>query len=651
MARIQLRRDISTNWTTNNPILASGELGIETDTNQVKIGNGIGNWDVLPYLASEGGVTSVNGKQGDVVLDKSDIGLGAVNNTSDAEKPISTATQAALDGKLSAVVDDINPTLGANLNVKNYVLTSDDADPKLVTDVNFEPAATGTQDLGATDAGWQKAYINDSVVFEDKRHGTEASLSIRDGQLIVTNQIDEVTTFVDLGGTTPDPGFLTNLEIDGTGRYATGPGSTLNTNGLITREFINTPGQFFVINDIDGSVFGAGDRQCFGLVRETIVDGTDLNGVEGLFSGGNYGGWSLGGVWYYTGGYPYIWTTYARTQQSPQGAGEGYAGTFYSQTDQRKWWEACQIAGVGKKIRVGIADGTNSDATGANLENKLVQQLYVPEEVVSNPAAIAILPAAVQSTGAGWYTCYATTGQYENMGPFSAEGYGVGANRQTGQDKGYRFRWSSFGNTALSMLPYVQGVPSINDQIAAASGLHYYLVYSPTANDIAAANVVLANSNTSTNNPFHPAEQVYLLQFNQPYTSFEAAAADVFDVKHEWVGAVQASPLFQSYDISDSTAVIESSLSVKGIASLRASVCDIVLEATIGYYMIRDLTEAERDTVRGVFAPIIGAATSGQLQFLHDQIADLTADPLYPQELLDALKAQTEFYLNLFVTY
>ena len=126
MARIQLRRDTSTNWTTNNPILASGELGIETDTNQVKIGNGIGNWDVLPYLASEGGVTSVNGKQGDVVLDKSDIGLGAVNNTSDAEKPISDATQAALDGKIGAVVEDINPTLGANLNLKNYVITSDE---------------------------------------------------------------------------------------------------------------------------------------------------------------------------------------------------------------------------------------------------------------------------------------------------------------------------------------------------------------------------------------------------------------------------------------------------------------------------------------------------------------------------------------------
>ena len=184
-----------------------------------------------------------------------------------------------------------------------------------------------------------------------------------------------------------------------------------------------------------------------------------------------YGGWSLGGVWYYTGGYPYIWTTYTRTQQSPQGAGEGYSGTFSSQLNQKKWWEACQIAGVGKKIRVGIADGTNSDATGANLENKLIQQLYVPQVVIDNAEALALLPANVTTYGAGWYTAYASNGQYENMGTFPMEGYGVGANRQVGQDKGYRFRWSSFGNTALSMLPYVQGVPSINDQIAAASGL------------------------------------------------------------------------------------------------------------------------------------------------------------------------------------
>lgn len=48
-------------------------------------------------------VQSVNTKTGNVVLNKSDIGLNNVNNTSDADKPISNATQNALDDKADAV--------------------------------------------------------------------------------------------------------------------------------------------------------------------------------------------------------------------------------------------------------------------------------------------------------------------------------------------------------------------------------------------------------------------------------------------------------------------------------------------------------------------------------------------------------------------
>lgn len=44
-------------------------------------------------------VTSVAGKTGAVALAKDDVGLGNVDNTSDANKPISTATQTALDKK------------------------------------------------------------------------------------------------------------------------------------------------------------------------------------------------------------------------------------------------------------------------------------------------------------------------------------------------------------------------------------------------------------------------------------------------------------------------------------------------------------------------------------------------------------------------
>jgi hypothetical protein len=44
-------------------------------------------------------VTSVAGKIGDVTLAKADVGLTNVDNTSDADKPVSTATQTALDDK------------------------------------------------------------------------------------------------------------------------------------------------------------------------------------------------------------------------------------------------------------------------------------------------------------------------------------------------------------------------------------------------------------------------------------------------------------------------------------------------------------------------------------------------------------------------
>ena len=50
--RIQLRRDTATNWTTNDPLLAEGELGLEIDSGRWKVGNGIHTWDALPYSNS-----------------------------------------------------------------------------------------------------------------------------------------------------------------------------------------------------------------------------------------------------------------------------------------------------------------------------------------------------------------------------------------------------------------------------------------------------------------------------------------------------------------------------------------------------------------------------------------------------------------------
>lgn len=48
--QIQLRNDIADNWTTVNPTLARGEIGIEIDTNKMKIGTGTTPWNSLPYM-------------------------------------------------------------------------------------------------------------------------------------------------------------------------------------------------------------------------------------------------------------------------------------------------------------------------------------------------------------------------------------------------------------------------------------------------------------------------------------------------------------------------------------------------------------------------------------------------------------------------
>jgi len=47
--RLQQRRDTAANWTSNNPTLAAGEIGYETDTAKFKIGNGSTAWTSLAY--------------------------------------------------------------------------------------------------------------------------------------------------------------------------------------------------------------------------------------------------------------------------------------------------------------------------------------------------------------------------------------------------------------------------------------------------------------------------------------------------------------------------------------------------------------------------------------------------------------------------
>ena len=65
--QIQLRRDTAANWTSANPILASGEFGLETDTDQFKVGDGTTAWTSLGYGGIQGpqGIQGIQGIQGE----------------------------------------------------------------------------------------------------------------------------------------------------------------------------------------------------------------------------------------------------------------------------------------------------------------------------------------------------------------------------------------------------------------------------------------------------------------------------------------------------------------------------------------------------------------------------------------------------------
>jgi hypothetical protein len=51
--QIQLRNDTAANWTAENPTLAIGEVGLETDTSKFKIGNGSTAWNSLAYAIGD----------------------------------------------------------------------------------------------------------------------------------------------------------------------------------------------------------------------------------------------------------------------------------------------------------------------------------------------------------------------------------------------------------------------------------------------------------------------------------------------------------------------------------------------------------------------------------------------------------------------
>jgi hypothetical protein len=128
--QIQFRRGTAAEWTSVNPILAEGEMGIETDTSLFKIGNGNQAWNLLDYggLRGYSGSSGYTGSIGNISVQNvlyvsksgNDSNDGASLNTS--KLTIKAALQIAAPGTTifvkSGDYTEINPlTVPAHVSV------------------------------------------------------------------------------------------------------------------------------------------------------------------------------------------------------------------------------------------------------------------------------------------------------------------------------------------------------------------------------------------------------------------------------------------------------------------------------------------------------------------------------------------------------
>jgi hypothetical protein len=107
--KILFRRDTSINWTTVNPVLLPGEIGIETDTYKFKIGNG-SRWNQQSFYAFK--VGAANG-----VATLGATGKVPISQLPDYES-VNTEVQAVVDAKFSTQSTS-NLSEGSNLYFTN----------------------------------------------------------------------------------------------------------------------------------------------------------------------------------------------------------------------------------------------------------------------------------------------------------------------------------------------------------------------------------------------------------------------------------------------------------------------------------------------------------------------------------------------------
>lgn len=131
---MQQKRGTASQWTSSNPILLAGEIGFETDTKKIKIGDGSSNWNTLTYVSgSSTGVDEL------LSAGNNDVGtLGSIDNATTIDTVVASEwrslkyviTMAKTSGgtnkfastELSILID------GTNVSVSEYGAIDNDGE-------------------------------------------------------------------------------------------------------------------------------------------------------------------------------------------------------------------------------------------------------------------------------------------------------------------------------------------------------------------------------------------------------------------------------------------------------------------------------------------------------------------------------------------
>ena len=204
--QIQLRRGTASQWTTANTLLAQGEIGLETDTNKFKFGDGVTTWNSLAYYPT-GTVTSVaaTGGTGISITGSPITSSGTLNITNTAPDqtvvltagtgistsgtyPNFTITNSAPDQTVSLTGAGTTSITGT---YPNFTITSNDSATGTVTSVGLSGGTTGLTVTGSPITTSGTITLGGTL---DVDNGGTGQTSYTDGQLLIGNTTGNTLT-------------------------------------------------------------------------------------------------------------------------------------------------------------------------------------------------------------------------------------------------------------------------------------------------------------------------------------------------------------------------------------------------------------------------------------------------------------------------